>query len=56
MIPYDSGKSRGLFRVHIMDIDDDDTDDVLYRVLYEDGAAEDMNEVECRKLIDLIWN
>ena len=37
-----------------MDIDDDDdTDDILYRALYEDGAVEDMNEVECRELIDL---
>ena len=30
-----------------MNIDDNDTDDG------EDGDAEDMNEVECRELIDL---
>ena len=36
-----------------MDIDDDDPDDVLYNVLYEDGDAEDMNEEECGTTIDL---
>ena len=37
-----------------MDIDEDEEDGtVLYRVLYEDGDHEDLNEVECRKAIDL---
>ena len=48
-----SGKSLGLFRGHILEIDDDDPDDVLYRIIYEDGDVEDMNEVECRDSIDL---
>ena len=43
----------GLFRGHIVDIDDDDPDDVLYNIIYEDGDAEDMDEVEVRKSIDL---
>ena len=38
--------------MHIMDIDDDDTDDVLYRVLYEDGDAEDTIAVECTESTD----
>ena len=42
-----------MFRGHIVDIDDDDPDDVLYNVLYEDGDAEDMNEEECGEAIDL---
>ena len=29
------------------------TDDVLYRIIYEDGDAEDMYDVECRDSIDL---
>ena len=49
----DSGKNQGLFRGHIVDIDDDDPDDVLYNIFYEDGDAEDMNEEECRAAIDL---
>ena len=48
-----SGKSLGLFRGHIVSIDDDDPDDVLYRIVYEDGDVEDMDEVECRNSIDL---
>ena len=42
-----------IFRGHIVDIDDDDPDDVLCNVLYEDGDAEDMNEEECGAAIDL---
>ena len=38
---------------HILEIDDDDPDDVLYRIIYEDGDIEDMDEVECRESIDL---
>ena len=41
----DSGKNLlprsivglGLFRDHILEIDDDDPDDVLYRIVYGDG-------------------
>ena len=29
------------------------TDDVLYRIIYEDGDDEDMYDVECRDSIDL---
>ena len=36
-----------------MDIDGDDSDEVLYNVLYEDGDTADMGEEECRKAIDL---
>ena len=46
-----------------MDIycDSDDSDDeygesdgsVLYRILYEDGDAEDLEELECREGMDL---
>ena len=36
-----------------MDVDDDDPDDVLYNVLYEDRDTEDMNEEECRTTSDL---
>ena len=43
----------GLFQGHIVDIDDDDPDDVLYNIIYEDGDAEDMDEIEVRKSIDL---
>ena len=43
----------GLFRGHIVDIDDDDPDDVLYNIIYEDGDAEDMDEIEVGKSIDL---
>ena len=49
----DSGQNQGLFRGHIVDIDDDDPDDVLYNIFYEDGDAEDMNEEECRASVDL---
>ena len=49
----DSGKNQGVFRGHIVDIDDDDHDDVLYNVLCEGGDAEDMNEEECGAAIDL---
>ena len=50
----DRGKSLGLYRGHIVDIDEDEEDGtVLYRVLYEDGDHEDLNEVECQKAIDL---
>ena len=38
---------------HIVDIDDDDPDDVLYSIIYEDEDAEDMDEIEVRKSIDL---
>ena len=50
-------KSLGVFRGHITDIygesDDEDGGDgtVLYHVLYEDGDSEDLNEVECRKVL-----
>ena len=41
----DRGKSLGLYRGHIVDIDEDEEDGtVLYRVLYEDGDHEDLNE------------
>ena len=36
-----------------MSIDDDDPDDVLYRVVYKDGDFEDMDEDECRIVIEL---
>ena len=36
-----------------MEIDDDDPDDVLYRIIYEDGDVGDMYEVECSDSIDL---
>ena len=36
-----------------MDIDDDDPNDVLYNVLYEDGDVEDRNAEECTAAIDL---
>ena len=63
----DRDKSLGLFRGHITDIyresddldglsdsDDEESNDiVLYHVLYEDGDCEDMNELECRKGMDL---
>ena len=42
----------GLIRDHIVDIDEDD-DTVLYRVLYEDGDVEDLDEVECKESIGL---
>ena len=47
----DFGKSLGLFRGHVLDIDDEDEDDVLYSIIYEDGDGEDMNEEECRSAI-----
>ena len=38
----------------IVDIDEDETDgSVLYRVTYEGGISEDLNEIECRTVIDL---
>ena len=48
-----SGKSQGLFRGHIVNINDDDSNNVLYHVLCENVDAEDMNEVECRNTIIL---
>ena len=48
-----SGKSLGLFRGHIFDIDEDELDGtVLYHIIYEDGDAEDMTESECRDCIE----
>ena len=50
----DSGKVLGLFRGKVTEIDEDETDgSVLYRVVYEDGDWEDLNETECRSAIDL---
>ena len=49
----DSGKCLGLFRGRVVSIDDDDPDDVLYRVVYKDGDFEDMDEDECRIVIEL---
>ena len=37
-----------------MEIDGDESNgDVLFRIVYEDGDSEDMNEVECRPCIEL---
>ena len=45
----------GLYRGHIVDEDEDERDgNVLYRVLYEDGDCEDLNELECRSAINLL--
>ena len=50
----DSGKVLGLFRGKVTEIDEDETDgSVLYRIVYEDGDREDLNETECRSAIDL---
>ena len=38
---------------HVVNIDDDDPNDVLYNVLYEDGDVEDRNAEECTAAIDL---
>ena len=45
----------GLFRRHIIEIDEDESDGaVLYNIIYEDEDVEDMREVECRDCIELI--
>ena len=50
----DSGKILGLCRGQVVDIDEDETEgSVLCRVTYEDGYSEDLNETECRPVIDL---
>ena len=51
----ESGKSLGLYRGHVVDEDEDDKDGgVIYRILYEDGDSEDLNELECRSGINLL--
>ena len=43
------GDYLGCYRGHVIDIDSDEDDgSVLYRIQYEDGDQEDMNETECR--------
>ena len=50
----DSDKMLDLCRGQDVDIDEDETDgSILYRVTYEDGNSEDLNEIECRPTIDL---
>ena len=49
----DRGKSIGLYRGHIVSIDEDGDGVVLYHVKYEDGDDQDLDESECRKSIDL---
>ena len=45
----EAGDSIGWYRGHVIDIDSDEDDgSVLYRIQYEDGDQEDMNEAECR--------
>ena len=49
-----SGKIIGLFRGHISEIDGDESDgSVLYRIVYEDGDSEDLDEKECLECIEL---
>ena len=53
-IDKSSDKSLGLFRDHIIEIDEYVSNGyVLYRIIYEDGDAEDMTETECRTCIEL---
>ena len=53
----DSGKVLGLFRGKVTEIIENESDgSVLYRVVYEDGDWEDLNETECRSAINLCTN
>ena len=50
----DSGKIIGLFRGHVSEVDEDERDySVLYRIIYEDGDSEDLDEKECLECIEL---